>query len=102
MVLGIAKELVNWTGIGRSLTARGISVLCVDQPGSGEALRLKNLPGVYDSERWASRAVDYLETRSDVDKSRIGMFGLSLGGYFAPRAAAVSKRFSLSRLLGSY
>jgi hypothetical protein len=37
--LDSTKELVIWTGIGRSLTARGISVLCVDQPGSGEALR---------------------------------------------------------------
>src|ERR1700675_1405204 len=99
--LDSTKELVIWTGIGRSLTARGISVLCVDQPGSGEALRLKNLPGVYDSERWASRAVDYLETRSDVDKSRIGMFGLSLGGYFAPRAAAFEKRFALCAVLGA-
>src|SRR6266850_2473156 len=99
--LDSTKELVIWTGIGRSLTARGISVLCVDQPGTGEALRLKNLPGVYDSERWASRAVDYLESRSDVDKSRIGMFGLSLGGYFAPRAAAFEKRFSLCAVLGA-
>jgi esterase/lipase len=99
--LDSTKELVIWTGIGRSLTARGISVLCVDQPGSGEALRLKNLPGVHDSERWASRAVDYLETRSDVDKSRIGMFGLSLGGYFAPRAAAFEKRFALCAILGA-
>jgi pimeloyl-ACP methyl ester carboxylesterase len=99
--LDSTKELVIWTGIGRSLTARGISVLCVDQPGSGEALRLKSLPGVYDSERWASRAVDYLETRSDVDKSRIGMFGLSLGGYFAPRAAAFERRFALCAVLGA-
>ena len=99
--LDSTKELVIWTGIGRSLTARGISVLCVDQPGSGEALRLKSLPGVHDSERWASRAVDYLETRSDVDKSRIGVFGLSLGGYFAPRAAAFEKRFALCAILGA-
>jgi esterase/lipase len=99
--LDSTKELVIWTGIGRSLTARGISVLCVDQPGSGEALRLKNLSGVYDSERWASRAVDYLESRSDVDKARIGMFGLSLGGYFAPRAVAFEKRFALCAVLGA-
>jgi esterase/lipase len=99
--LDSTKELVIWTGIGRSLTARGISVLCVDQPGSGEALRLKKLPGIYDSERWASRAVDYLESRADVDNSRIGMFGLSLGGYFAPRAAAFEKRFALCAILGA-
>ena len=99
--LDSTKELVLWTGIGRALTDRGISVLCVDQPGTGEALRLNNLPGVHDSERWASPAVDWLETRSDVDPSRIGMFGLSLGGYFAPRAAAFEKRFALCAVLGA-
>jgi dienelactone hydrolase len=99
--LDSTKELVMWTGIAESLIARGISVLCVDQPGSGEALRLKGLPGVHDSERWASRALDWLEARSDVDASRIGMFGLSLGGYFAPRAAAFEKRFALCAVLGA-
>jgi 2,6-dihydroxypseudooxynicotine hydrolase len=37
--------------------------------------------------------VDYLETRSDVDLNRIGVWGVSLGGYYAPRAAAFEKRF---------
>jgi dienelactone hydrolase len=39
--------------------------------------------------------VDYLETRDDVDASRIGIVGWSLGGYYAPRAAAFEKRFAL-------
>jgi pimeloyl-ACP methyl ester carboxylesterase len=99
--LDSTKELVLWTGIAESLIARGISVLCVDQPGTGEALRLKGLTGVHDSERWASRAVDWLENRPEIDVSRIGMFGLSLGGYFAPRAAAYEKRFALCAVLGA-
>jgi pimeloyl-ACP methyl ester carboxylesterase len=99
--LDSTKELVLWTGIAESLIARGISVLCVDQPGTGEALRLKGLTGVHDSERWASRAVDWLESRPEIDAARIGMFGLSLGGYFAPRAAAYEKRFALCAVLGA-
>jgi esterase/lipase len=99
--LDSTKELVLWTGIAESLIARGISVLCVDQPGTGEALRLKGLTGVHDSERWASRAVDWLESRPDVDAARIGMFGLSLGGYYAPRATAFEKRFALCAVLGA-
>ena len=99
--LDSTKELVLWTGIAESLIARGISVLCVDQPGTGEALRLKGLTGVHDSERWASRAVDWLESRPEIDAARIGMFGLSLGGYFAPRAAACEKRFALCAVLGA-
>jgi len=95
------KEQIFGGGNGHSFVNRGISALLIDQPGTGEALRLRNLIGVHDSERWASAAVDYLQTRKDVDPDRIGMFGLSLGGYFAPRAAAFEKRFKLCAVLGA-
>jgi hypothetical protein len=74
---------------------RGIAMLAIDHPGVGEALRLKGLTAIHDSERWAGAAVDYLETRADVDAERIGMMGWSLGGYYAPRAACYEKRFKL-------
>jgi 2,6-dihydroxypseudooxynicotine hydrolase len=35
---------------------------------------------------------DYLATRSDVDNARAGIWGVSLGGYYAPRAAAFERR----------
>lgn len=72
---------------------RGISVLFVDQPGTGEALRCLKLYGRADTEVPAAACVDYLVTRPDVDPDRIGIVGLSLGGYYAPRAAAFEKRF---------
>lgn len=90
-----------FTGNAQAFAQRGVSVLVIDQPGTGEALRLRNLTGRHDSEAWASPAVDYLLTRADVDPARIGMFGLSLGGYFAPRAAAFDKRFALCAVLGA-
>jgi dienelactone hydrolase len=74
---------------------RGISMLAIDHPGVGEALRLRGLTAVHDSERWAGAAVDYLQTRADVDAGRLGMIGWSLGGYYAPRAACYEKRFKL-------
>jgi pimeloyl-ACP methyl ester carboxylesterase len=99
--LDSTKEIIMWTGIGRALAERGISVLYVDQPGTGGAIRLNDLRGVHDSERWATPAVDWLEARADVDPKRIGMMGLSLGGYFAPRAAAFEKRFALCAIMGA-
>ena len=39
--------------------------------------------------------MDYLLTRPDVDPSAIGLVGWSLGGYFAPRAAAFEQRLAL-------
>jgi dienelactone hydrolase len=88
------KEMV-FLAMRDTLARRGISCLIVDQPGVGESLRLRGMTAIPDAERWAGAAVDYLETRVDVDPKRIGMMGWSLGGYYAPRAAAYESRFAL-------
>lgn len=36
--------------------------------------------------------LDFLEEREDVDAERIGLAGVSFGGYYAPRAAAFEPR----------
>ncbi len=92
--LDSVKEMIFLT-MGEELARRGVSCLMVDQPGTGEALRLSSLPAIVESERWAGAAVDFLEARQDVDPKRVGVIGWSLGGYYAPRAAAYEKRFSL-------
>ncbi|WP_449472677.1 alpha/beta hydrolase family protein [Sphingobium chungangianum] len=93
--LDSVKEMIYWSGIGDQLAARGISTLMIDHPGVGEALRLRGLHGRHDSEAWISPAVDMLQARSDVDADAIGIMGWSLGGYYAPRAAAFEKRLKL-------
>ncbi len=95
------KEMGYRVGMGRELARRGVATLFVDQPGTGTALRERDLHAVHDSERWASKAVDYLQGRDDVDPDRIGMMGWSLGGYYAPRAAAFEKRFKLCAVWGA-
>ena len=92
--LDSTKEMKVRVGLPAWLTKRGVSSLIVDQPGTGEALRLHGLTARFDSEHWASRIVDWLETRDDVDAKRIGMEGVSLGGYFCPRAVAFEPRFA--------
>jgi dipeptidyl aminopeptidase/acylaminoacyl peptidase len=99
--LDSCKELLYWTRLPQELARRAISTLCVDQPGSGEALRLQHLPVDPHSESWASRAVDWLETQDDVDPARIGMTGISLGGHFAPRAVAYEPRFASGAVWGA-
>ena len=93
--LDSTKEMMVGAGVHRELAARGISTLMVDCPGSGEALRMRGLTARVDTEVWAAACVDYLETRSDVRADRIGLVGWSLGGYYAPRAAAFEKRLAL-------
>ncbi|OYW48492.1 MAG: alpha/beta hydrolase [Novosphingobium sp. 28-62-57] len=99
--LDSCKELLYWSRLPEALARRGISTLCVDQPGSGETLRLQNLPADPHSENWASKAVDWLETQPDVDPARIGMTGISLGGHFAPRAVAYEPRFASGAVWGA-
>ena len=93
--LDSTKEMIYGSGIAQSLAKRGISSLMVDQPGVGEALRLHDMPAIVECEIWAGAVIDYLETRSDIDSNLIGVSAWSLGGYYAPRAAAFEKRFKL-------
>ncbi|ABD25161.1 conserved hypothetical protein [Novosphingobium aromaticivorans DSM 12444] len=99
--LDSCKELLYWSRLPEALARRGISTICVDQPGSGEALRLQDLPVDPHSENWASKAVDWLEQQPDVDPKRIGMTGISLGGHFAPRAVAYEPRFASGAVWGA-
>ncbi|MEJ1109543.1 MULTISPECIES: alpha/beta hydrolase family protein [unclassified Kribbella] len=93
--LDSTKEHMYSSGFAAELAARGISTLMVDCPGSGEALRLRGLKSRVTTEDWAAACVDHLLTRDDVRPDRIGLVGWSLGGYYAPRAAAFEKRLAL-------
>ncbi len=90
----VTKEWMYLCGIAREFALRGISTLMVDHPGIGGALRLQGLPTSPETERWARAAMDFLETRPDVDAGRVGVIAMSLGGYYAPRAAAFEKRLA--------
>jgi dienelactone hydrolase len=99
--LDSCKELLYWSGLPEALLRRGVSTLCIDQPGSGEALRLSGLAATHESERWASKVVDWLETQPYIDAKRIGIAGISLGGYYTPRAVAFEPRFALGAVWGA-
>jgi dienelactone hydrolase len=94
------KELLYLT-IGEEFRRRGISLLIVDHPGVGEALRLRDLHSTPEVEIPAGACVDYLQRRSDVDPERIGIMALSMGGYYAPRAAAFEKRLKCCVVWGA-
>jgi dienelactone hydrolase len=89
------KEQLLGSGLAQELGRRGVSTLFVDQPGTGGALRLKELAAIVETEEYGAACVDYLVGRGDLDPQRIGVLGVSLGGFYAPRAAAFEKRFAL-------
>ncbi len=99
--LDSAKELSILFG-GVELANRGIHTLAIDGPGQGEALRLQNIPSRYDYEVPAAAAYDYVASRADVDPKRVGVMAFSMGGYYAPRAAAFEKRFAACVAWGAH
>ena len=93
------------TGWARALAREGFVTISLDYRGSEarhqdiytEAVR-EQLAGrsymgllVYE----VMRAVDYLQTRADVDRTRIGITGFSLGGAMSWYAAAADPRLSV-------
>ena len=86
------KELQYLRGIP-DLVRRGFSCLLVDGPGMGEAIRFRNIYLRHDYETVGTASLDYLAMRPDIDMNRVGVVALSLGGYYAPRCAALDHRF---------
>src|SRR6266478_1734577 len=65
----------------------GIGFFAVDGPGTGQA-PIKVSP---TADRMFSRVLDYLQTRPEVDKTRIAVHGVSWGGYWGTKLAIVER-----------
>ena len=76
-----------------ALARRGMSVVVVDSPGVGEAIRFRKIFLRHDYEVAGSAVLDWLEKRKDVNAKRAGIMASSLGGYYAPRTASMERRF---------
>jgi 2,6-dihydroxypseudooxynicotine hydrolase len=70
--------------------ARGIATFSVDGPGQGEAEY--HLPIRGDWEVPGAAIIDHLATVPSLDPDRVGVWGVSLGGYYAPRVASGDER----------
>lgn len=72
------------------LLQRGLATMTLEGPGQGESgisLALR-----HDYEVPFGAALDFVAGLGAVDLSRIGVLGVSLGGYYAPRVAAFEPR----------
>jgi esterase FrsA len=65
----------------------GIGFIAVDGPGTGQS-PVKASP---TADRALSKVIDYLQTRPEVDKSRLAMHGVSWGAYWGTKMAIVEK-----------
>ncbi len=90
MCMGLDSAKEETEAYEAPFLSRGMAILAFDGPGQGESEYELAIRGDYEV---AVRAVvDWVEKRANVDASRIGLWGVSLGGYYAPRAVAFEKR----------
>ena len=81
------EEFFHWENI---FLKRGLATFSLDGPGQGECGYNSYIRPDYEAP--VSSALDILTQRKDIDPNRIGLAGVSLGGYYAPRAAAFESR----------
>jgi 2,6-dihydroxypseudooxynicotine hydrolase len=98
MAVGLDSTKEEGDAYEAPFLARGMATLIFDGPGQGEGQYDFAIRGDYEAP--VKAVIDHIETRRDLDATRIGMWGVSLGGYYAPRAAAFDKRIQACIALG--
>jgi 2,6-dihydroxypseudooxynicotine hydrolase len=90
MCMGLDSAKEEMDDYENRFLKRGLATLAFDGPGQGEAEY--DFAVCPEYERPVAAVLDFLETRTDIDFARAGIWGVSLGGYYAPRAAAFERR----------
>jgi len=90
MCMGLDSAKEEMESYESLFLARGLATLAFDGPGQGESEYDFAIRGDYEVA--VKAVIDWLERRQDVDAGKIGLWGVSLGGYYAPRAAAFENR----------
>jgi dipeptidyl aminopeptidase/acylaminoacyl peptidase len=89
------EEFFNWENV---FLARGMATLSLDGPGQGETGYHTHIEPAY--EVGPAAVLDHLADRRDLDLDRVGVVGVSLGGYYAPRTAAFEPRVKAACAIG--
>jgi pimeloyl-ACP methyl ester carboxylesterase len=89
------EEFYNWENV---FLHRGMATFSLDGPGQGESGY--HLPLRPDYEIASSAAIDALSQREDINLDRLGVAGVSMGGYYAARAAAFDHRIRAAITIG--
>jgi len=101
MCMGLDSTKEEMHDYEQRFLRRGVATLAFDGPGQGEAEH--DFPICPEYEKPVKAVIDFVETRQDLDRDRVGIWGVSFGGYYAPRAAAFDKRIKACvSLSGAY
>ena len=92
---GLDGTLEELYGYAKAAIERGYNVLTFAGPGQAGVIRENGLPFRPDWEKVIKSVIDYAVSRSDVNSKNLVLYGLSFGGYLAPRAAAYDDRIKV-------
>jgi pimeloyl-ACP methyl ester carboxylesterase len=90
LIAGLDSTKEEFFAAENIFLARGMATFSLDGPGQGETGYSTTIRP--DFEAPVAAVLDTLCARPDLDGQRVGMLGVSLGGYYAARAAAFEPR----------
>jgi dienelactone hydrolase len=90
LIAGLDSTKEEFFAVENTFLARGLATFSLDGPGQGESAKAVKIRP--DFEAPVAAVLDVLCRRADLDGDRVGTLGVSLGGYYAARAAAFEPR----------
>jgi pimeloyl-ACP methyl ester carboxylesterase len=94
------RKLWTYRSIGDLFARHGIAALIYDKRGTGQSDGDIDRAGFGDLCEDAVAALRYLRNRGDIDSTTVGLFGISQGGWLAPKTALLLEGVSFVILLG--
>ena len=86
-----SKEVFPKAGHNIALS-RGFHVIAIDGPGQGNSNLQKIRSVGLNYERAGAAVIDYLQTRKEIDKKKIAIYGISMGSYWCLRLSSYDHR----------
>jgi uncharacterized protein len=87
---GSGGGLRGWNGLAQFFAQHGIAALTYDKRGFGASTGTIVGATVNDMSGDAAAGVRYLQKRPDIDANKVGVWGISQGGWMAPVVAATT------------
>ena len=98
LIAGLDSTKEEFFAVENTFLARGLATFSLDGPGQGETAKAVKIRPEFEAP--VAAVLDVLCQRGDLDGNRVGALGVSLGGYYAARAAAFEPRLRAVAVCG--